>query len=151
MTNNIAQYTMKVWLTSVLVSPVLFVLVLVIKQDFNFADLISDVLLTIGIYVALVIGQIIFSILTWFVFWLAVELICKIPLQSRVQTIVIFFVAILLTVGTFLPIALSFDVPNDGSGLINLMYANCAGIGWGVWHYKLDIKAKKPDSMADEA
>jgi uncharacterized membrane protein len=138
MVYNSLKYSLKVWLTSVLVSPLIFVLLLCLKQTKDITEIFNNELSLLFGYVTFVFVQMILSCVTWFLFWIFILLMASSQLSQRIRIWAIFFVAMILTVGTFALILLPFDSSNDRDGLINLMYANCMGIGWGVWYYKLE-------------
>ena len=150
MKNNALQYTFRVWITSVIVSPVLFGLILVIRQVISISELIDDGFRLIGTYLFLVALQLVFSFVTWLVFLLLVNGVSLIPLSKSLIRLIIFCLGILLTLGTFLALDSMTGLMMDSNGFINLAYANCAGIGWGVWYYNLDIKAKEQGTLSEE-
>lgn len=129
------KYSLKVWLTSVLASPVLFTLILCVRQLTDISDILSRGIGIVSMYIFLVIGQLLFSIITWLAFLLLIIIIKRFKIQECLRTTLIFVTGIILIVGTFYLMLAPFDLLLDD--LANLMYANCIGIGWGVWYYKL--------------
>jgi|GEM_PF-1335184 len=150
MKNNALQYTFRVWITSIIISPFLFVLILMVKQLFTIRELLDDGTRLVGMYILLVVLQLLFSFVTWLVFLLLVNLVSLIPIPRLLIRLLIFSIGILLTIGTFMALDSFIGSLSDRDSLINLVYANCAGIGWGVWYYKLDIKAKEQNITAEE-
>jgi hypothetical protein len=150
MKNSALQYTFKVWITSILVSPVLFGLMLILRQIISLPEFFDFGFRLVGMYLVLAVLQLGLSFVTWLVFLLLVNIVSLIPLPNLLIKLIIFCIGILLTVGTFKALHDFIAMTGDGDSLINLMYANCAGIGWGVWYYKLDIKAREPMITGDD-
>jgi len=151
MKNNALQYTFRVWITSILVSPFLFGLLLLIRQVVTVTELINDGFRLIGMYLFLVALQLLFSFVTWLVFLLAVNIVCLIPISKTLTRVVLFCVGILLTVSTFMLLDDFIGLMGDRNSLVNLMYANCAGIGWGVWYYRLNAKATEQNDNEEQS
>ena len=140
MKNNALQYTFRVWVTSVLVSPFVFTLILMIRQVISVSDLIDNGFRLVGIYIFLVVLQLLFSFATWLVFLLLVYLILYIRAPDSLIKPVIFCIGMLLAIGTYIALNTVFGAVEGPDSFINLAYANCAGVGWGVWYYTLHIK-----------
>jgi len=121
-----------------------------VKQLFTIRELLDDGTRLVGMYILLVVLQLLFSFVTWLVFLLLVNLVSLIPIPRLLIRLLIFSIGILLTIGTFMALDSFIGSLSDRDSLINLVYANCAGIGWGVWYYKLDIKAKEQNITAEE-
>lgn len=143
MRNNALQYTFKVWVTSVVVSPILFASLLSIRQIITVAELIDYGWRLIGIYLILVVLQLLFSFVTWIVFLLLVNIVSLIPLPNLLIKLIIFCLGVLLAIGTFMALNDFMAMAGNDDSIVNLMYANCAAIGLSIWYYKLDVEAKE--------
>ncbi len=150
MKNNALQYTFRVWITSVIISPLLFGLILIVRQVVTISELFNDGLWLMTMYLFLVVLQLVFSFVTWLVFLLLVNIFSLITLPNPLIKLAIFCIGILLAIGTYMVLNDLIGLIGDRDNLINLLYANCAGIGWGVWYYDLDINTKEQESIAEE-
>jgi hypothetical protein len=139
MKNDILIYSLKVWLTSVVVAPLLFLTAMLIKDGLRFSSQ-TDLLRTgICLYLLYIAFGLFFSIITWLVFWLLIELVVFYILKPAIMCWIIFFTGISLTAATFLlatifffPIGLVVD-----PAFLVLMLCYCFCIGCGVWLYKI--------------
>jgi len=116
-------------------SPVLYVLILALRQDVDCSEIFSSPGWCLFIYGALVIGELLFSSVTCLLFFITVQIIERFPTKYPLKTWLIAFTGVLLTFGTFALAAIPFGLFDDKDGLINLMYGNCLCIAWGVWYY----------------
>jgi len=130
------KYSLKIWLTSVLLSPVLFALILYIKRQIDLPELLESRFYLLTIYALYVGALLIFSSVTWLAFWLSTRGIIK---RVGVRKIAVMLTGITLTIVTFMLLLPALGMLTDGSGFINLMYANCLCIGWGAWYYDLGL------------
>ena len=137
MKHNSFLYSLKVWLTSVVLSPVIYVLLLAIRQVADLREMLNTGIWMISEYIIFVVAQFIFSFITWILFVAVILISARISMAQTFRKWIIFFAGIGLTVATFILMLSPFDLFNDANGLINLMYANCFCIGWGVWYYNL--------------
>lgn len=131
---NALKYSLKIWLTSVLVSPGVHFLGLYLSQQVDISGVRNNAIWIFKEYIFLVVFQLIFSSVTWFVFCLMIALITRFLKHRFLQTILIFAIGIILTISTFYLTLPDVEMVNR---LNTLMYANCFGIGCGVWYYKL--------------
>lgn len=134
---NALRYSLKIWLTSVLVSPVLFVVMLTFRGAADIIEILHQGRWAVKEYLLFVVAQLVFSFITWLVFWQFIMVIAPRSIPNHIKSWLIFFASIVLTLGTFTLVLSSSNLFNDPNGLINLMYANCFCIGWGVWYYDL--------------
>lgn len=100
---DIIKYTLKVWLTTALFAPVMFLLVwlLIYTQDFSGGDFSAG----IRVFLILVIAELCFSFITALLFCLAVTIIVQQKLGALKQKRTLFITALvfgLLTFGLFL-------------------------------------------------
>lgn len=136
MKKEIIYYTLKVWLTDVGISPVLFALILIVRQEMSATELLQAPDGLIVEYIFFVAAQLFFTAVVWFLFMVAVHLVMLAKLNALSSKSVIFIVAIAFTIGICELLLKKNDVVSSDN-LINLMCANCIGIGWGVWYYSL--------------
>jgi len=113
------------------------------------SELIDDGFRLVGMYIFLIVFQLLFSFVTWLVFLLLVNLIVYFATSDLVVKPFIFCVGLLLTIGTFMALDNFIGSPGDRDSFIDLMYANCGGIGWGIWYYKLDRRSVKSTSSPE--
>ena len=144
---NIIKYSLKVWLTGVVVAPFL-ILIFIYCQDYSLSmNFKESILPGLGIYLICIVFELVFSFITWIVFMLAIRLIIKLPCTALKKTMAIFITGILLTVATFASIMLPlgfFDNNSDIGFTIAMIGCNCACIGFGVWFYKLKLPQPSP-------
>jgi hypothetical protein len=137
MKSNSFIYSIKVWLTSVAIAPVIYLLIeSCLKRDYypSITDYMNE---EISKYAMCVLFGGIFSLLTWVLFFLIIKgIILFYPSADQVKYVII-VLGVLLTTATFavfLPPV--FNVHNE---FFYLMLANCICIAGGSWFYKLDI------------
>ena len=137
MNSNIFQYSLRVWLTSVIGAALVFLLITMVKepnlsQSFwqAIGSFLSDWLFFAGF-------QLLFSLATWLVFYLAILLIVRRVHNHRTRLWIISAVGIVLTIVTFKLTLLQGGWFNNNRGFAYLMLANCFFIGAGSWFYEL--------------
>ena len=129
------NYTLKVWLTSVLLAPLIY------SAAQHFVGLQQpddgDVL---ALYPIIVLLELILSFITWLVFWGITALCLRFLSSTRRQKQLLFAAGIILTINTFILIAF----PENGFSIsdiwFDLMLCNCLCIGAGSLIYKLKPK-----------
>jgi hypothetical protein len=136
---NEFKYSLKVWLTSVVVAPVIFLICnysaindLPRWQYNSTPDLVNG-------YLELVVLGGFFSLLTYAFFYLFIKITVN-SIDSMVWIkSMISVLGVGLTVSTF---QLFFSSVSEGpkSDFFYLMVGNCLCIGWFSWFYKLGIK-----------
>jgi hypothetical protein len=130
-------YSIKIWLSSVLISPILYITICFIKylshepklhNDYN-----NELLST---YFLIVICQFIFSLLIWILFLLFIITITTYCEDSRFQKPLISIIGILLTICAFKLVFFQngFNIHED---FLYLMICNCVCIAGGSWYFKL--------------
>jgi len=137
MNSNIFQYSLRVWLTSVVGAALAFVLITIVKEpnlSQNFwqatGSFFSDWFFFAGF-------QLLFSIATWLVFYVIMLLIVKRIRNHRSRLWTISITGIVLTIITFKLTLLQDGLFNDNSGFTYLMISNCFFISTGSWFYEL--------------
>jgi len=131
---NSLTYSLNIWLTSVVVAPVLF---LIITSTMNGQHLINavDVAESVSLCCLLMLVQLIASSLTWLLFMLIIKAIINLCDYERLWKPLIFITGILLTAGSFR--AVFSDIFYNVDEFLYLMLCNCVCIGAGTWIYKL--------------
>jgi hypothetical protein len=137
MNTNSILYSLRVWLTSVFLAPLVFVMVETFKNQSyqpGFAGFISEKATE---YLGCVIFGGIFSFFTWVIFILIIKgLITALSGYPQLKMIIV-ITGVLLSAGTFAVfLPESFRFYNE---FFYLMSANCMCIGGGAWFYKLEI------------
>lgn len=139
MNSNIFQYSLRVWLTSVVGAALAFVLITIVKEpnlSQNFwqatGSFFSDWFFFAGF-------QLLFSIATWLVFYVIMLLIVKRIRNHRSRLWTISITGIVLTIITFKLTLLQDGLFNDNSGFTYLMISNCFFISTGSWFYELRL------------
>ncbi len=128
-------YTLKVWFTSVMVSPLLFSFVtLYTKKPYNqtFDKTIAALCLR---YLVFTVAELIFSFITWVAFFVAVGFIKRFMFHSNTRDWLIFITAISLTIITFLVASGIVELLFQNNEFWELLLCNCLCIGWGCWYY----------------
>jgi len=137
MNSNIFQYSLRVWLTSVIGAALAYVLITAFKEP-NLSQsfwpatgsFLSDWFFFAGF-------QLLFSLATWLIFYLIILFIVRRVQNHRTRLWVISAIGVMLTVITFKLTLLQDGLFNDNSGFAYLMIANCFFIGAGSWFYEL--------------
>ena len=130
------KYSLKVWLTSVVVAPVIFMICnysaideLPRWQYNTSADFVNG-------YLALVVLGGLFSMLTYAFFYLFIKItVNSIQSMIRIKSMIC-VLGVGLAIGTF---QLFFSSVTEGpkNEFFYLMISNCLCIGWFSWLYKL--------------
>ena len=136
MINNII-YSLKIWLTSVVVSPSFYLLFNYVTKKENIFHATSSSFL----YMVFVMFGLFFSFITWFVFLLLILSVVKHAPTEIIARSLISIIGILLTLGTFAAISTPIELINDADNksVIPLILANCFCIGAGSWIYDLTL------------
>jgi len=130
------RYSLKVWLTSVLVAPAIYIIVQgyieLLDKNTSYKDYLNP-----GMYLVVAIFELIASFVIWLLFWGIIELIVRFCLIPKLKPWLIFVSGILLTI-----VPLQFMSGNDlildyNNWLFIPMMANMFCIGCGCWIYKL--------------
>ena len=131
---NSIKYSLKVWLSSVAIAPLIFLSIETVISKTNNA--FSN---QFGMYPIIAFYQAIFSFITFMVFTLIVMLITNLYKGKVSVKWPVCIAGILLTIGTF-AIVFFPDGVIGGYEFFYLMLCNCACIAGGVWFYKLQIE-----------
>jgi hypothetical protein len=146
MRSNSLLYSIKVWLTSVIIAPVIYLLIeSCLKRDYysSITDYMNE---EISKYAMCVLFGGIFSLLTWVIFLFIIKgLIASCPSSRQIKHLIA-VAGVVLTAGTFaLAMPEAFHVHNE---FFYLMLANCICIAGGSWYYNLEIRSE-PEVIID--
>ncbi|MDB5091529.1 MAG: hypothetical protein JWR09_5523 [Mucilaginibacter sp.] len=132
---NSFKYSLNVWLTSVVLSPVLYLIIQNYRE--TAAHHATDGETVILIYTLVTIVGFFFSIVTWLIFLSVIMLVGRFITNEFAARSTICIAGIVLTVATFMLTLLQSGLFNDNEGFVYLMLANCLCIGCGTWFYNL--------------
>ena len=132
------KYSLKVWLTSVMVAPLLFIMLTYCSEGFHHRDMHELLHSSIFGYMAFVFLEVCLSTITWFVFLVAVQYTVTIVSKPNLRIWLVFIEGILLTAGTFMVVLSPNDVFNISDKITVMMLCNCLCMGWGIWYYDLE-------------
>jgi len=138
MTSCTFQYSLKVWLTSVVIAPLLFIIFTYGPQvDYcrNLQQVLSSGLFY---YVFFACLELAFSLLTWLVFLLVIQLVTMCIYKPIIRRLLICIAGISLTIGNFMIVLSPRELLNFGDGPATIVLFNCLCIGGGVWYYKME-------------
>ncbi|MFB9844208.1 hypothetical protein [Mucilaginibacter ginsenosidivorans] len=135
-------YSLKIWLSSAVIAPVLFF----VSQLFTNPRQCD--LSEIGIYPFLLVIELIFSFVTWLVFWAFIETVAWATKDNLLRKCLISFIGIALTIGTFSVFSMI-----ESYSLLDfpfvMMLANALLIALGTWYFNVEPKINSetlPDS-----
>ena len=142
MTTNLL-YSLKIWLTSVLLAPIFYLIIMEFKKFGGTPNADSAV----EMYFLLTIFGALFSLLTWFIFLILIMLISRYAPNEITARLIICVTGIVLVLATFMLTIFNYRLINDGD-FIYLVAANCICIGAGSWIYKFKLyEHPEPDAQ----
>ncbi len=141
MDNYPVYYSLKVWLSSALIAPMIYgILELCLTPD-------RLSLSNIEVYPILVILELVFSLLTWIMFWMVIELAIRLLSNHILRKCLISFMGVLLTIGTF-KVFVFLDITFSLTNLFFvLMACNALCIAIGSWFYYPAPKVYSPEDF----
>jgi hypothetical protein len=135
------SYSLKVWITSVLLASMLFQIPPLFKHISTLADIPNSLFGYLIMCVFTSFLGFIFSFITWIMLWLGILIITNFTLNSKIRTWLIFFTGALLAIGTLILIFLRFgvcDVISEYHDHIYLIPCTSVSIGFAVWYHNLN-------------
>ncbi|WP_428330492.1 hypothetical protein [Mucilaginibacter sp.] len=130
-------YSLKVWLSSVVVAPFFYLIIQYYVRPIHTQDIADSTLSPLSNYFFFTFLELILSFLTWVAFTILVYIIVGLCLKHPLRIWLLFAAGIILTFATFLligfPIEFKYDDP-----FFYLPFCNSFCIGWGIWFYRLD-------------
>lgn len=137
MSYNTLGYCLKVWLTSVVVTP-LFLSIIVIAtsnyQNSNASEIFAN---CAGIFMILVIIEFVLSIPVWLLFRALVILILSLAISRLLRKWLIFFAGISLTGLALVFCAQALDFLVYDCLFLVFLISHLAWVGLGIWYYKI--------------
>jgi len=134
-------YSLKIWLSTACVAPVFLIILLFFPDRDNF-DASS-----IGVYPILIAFELMLSLFTWLIFWVAIELIIRVTSQNVRRRCIISILGVVLTILTF-RIFISFTEATTDGFLMILLLSNTGCIALGSWYFNIGPKAN-PGTLTD--
>jgi len=133
MTYYSLPYSLKVWLSSVFLAPLIF-----IATDYCFHPKSTDLDSIIQTYFLFTIVSGVFSFVTWLIFWWAATLACYYIPDRIKRKLIICFAGIILTIINFLIVSLEDDMGISlDHTIIYIIIPYCLCIGAGSLFYNL--------------
>jgi predicted membrane-bound mannosyltransferase len=133
---NSFKYSLKLWLTSVFIAPLLFLVLVLFQKGVHDSEFLKSIPESVFMYVMLLGFEVKSSALLWALFTGIIIINLVFSFKTKLKEWLIVLAAILLCIGASMvkvsPIGF-FGKTDDFS----LMLCNCACIVWGVWLYKL--------------
>jgi hypothetical protein len=134
---NALKYSLKIWLTSVAIAPVLDLIISFLQGKIYYHTLQQQLSDSFFMYCVMVVFEIAFSFITWIIFLLSIQIIINYVSRQVVRTWIIFITGILLTLGTFTVVLSPREILRNTDGFASIIFATCFCIGAGTWFYKL--------------
>lgn len=139
MTSNTFSYSLKVWLTSVVTAPILFILIEICRGKLNWQIPGVTVGSAFNMWVFYSAFELFFSLATWFIFYLTLLILVRYVHETGFRKTIICLTAVLFTVITFRVTLLQDGFVNDNNNYLGLMICNCFCIVAGSLLYKLRV------------
>jgi len=137
MTSNTFLYSLRVWLTSVVSAPILFILIEICRGKLRWPTPGVAIGSVLDMWLFYVAFELFFSLATWLLFYLVITVLCRHIFRPRIRTTIICITGILFTIITFRVTLLQDGFFNDNNNYLGLMICNCLCIGAGSLLYKL--------------
>ncbi|HTD97871.1 MAG TPA: hypothetical protein VK668_01225 [Mucilaginibacter sp.] len=141
-------YTLKVWLTTLLVSPfLLFILFVCIEQP-NFQRV--EILSLVSGYAMIILLTAVVSSVGWVIFWIT-EWLAYTYLDDIMKIKAVLFIGVqLIIISTFAGVLLYFGALTADSIMLYFLAPYCTVAGFSVWYYELEPDTEPPfDEMAE--
>ncbi|MFD0763473.1 hypothetical protein ACFQZI_01320 [Mucilaginibacter lutimaris] len=139
-------YSLKIWLTSVALAPLMFLVVEASMFGKSYRTIETFFDQQIETYAICVVFGGIFSIITWLLFFLLIATITSNFPVNRWMKYIIASIGVVLTFGTFAVFFPVFDVYNE---FFYLMVSNCICIAAGSLYYQLHAPEEHDDLQLD--
>ncbi|MDB5125965.1 MAG: hypothetical protein JWQ85_197 [Mucilaginibacter sp.] len=136
MQSNSFVYSVKVWLTSVVLAPLMFLIIEICSNNRYHLNSTAFIDQQISTYAICVVFGGIFSLITWLLFFFIIKVITIYFPPVREVKYGIAVIGALLTFGTFSIFFPVFDIQDE---FFYLMISNCICIAGGSCFYKLEI------------
>ena len=136
MTYRALNYSLKVWLTSVLIAPIMLFMFLVIEtylQPSTHGLTYSNTGWYLTFYITIVLYELMFLALTMLIFWGFVEVSIIFNITPLLRKLLIFLIGVSLSIGTSALLQSPFIIDDF---FFVAMICNTICIGLGCWLYK---------------
>ncbi|MDO3641602.1 hypothetical protein [Mucilaginibacter sp. L3T2-6] len=140
MTSNTFLYSLRVWLTSVVTAPILFILIEICRGRLSWQTPEVTIGSVINIWLFYAAFELFFSLATWFLFYIVITILARHILRPHLRMTIIFITGVLFTIVTFRVTLLQDGFFNDNNNYLGLMICNCFCIGAGSLLYKLRVE-----------
>jgi hypothetical protein len=125
-------YSLKVWLSSVLLAPLICILV-----QWWFDPNSIGVEAFSWLYPIVVFSELILSLLTWFLFWGIIEISGIFLMNRLIQRWLIFISSVILSASTLLLLCWPITRHSFNDIFFDVGLCNCICIGAGCWVFRL--------------
>jgi len=136
---QILIYSLKVWLTSVIIAPIIFFLLNLISTGVS-SELFR--LVNFLFYLYIVLATAVASVITWLIFYAIIYYISRSGWPNRISLFAIFCSGELLVIVTF-KLFLVLLNGFDNITFNTLMLCHCICIGGGILYYKLQPESNE--------
>ncbi len=134
MKNKVLAYSLKVWLTSVVLTPLIYILIYGMAHGIDRQERLSVLMIA---YAYAIGCNTAFSVLSWSVFYLSISPVVSLKWRRQNKQLALLFIGEALIFGTFHLVTALFpgiDPPDYNF----LMVCHCLVVGAGICKYQLD-------------
>lgn len=135
-------YSLKVWLTSVAITPVLFFILAYSEGNVSNDSAYEQISRAAYQYGMILVFELLFSFITWVIFLIIIQLTVTYFKQRITRLTIISTSGVLLAMGTFMVVLTPPEAFNVTRGFGGLMLCTCFCIAAGSWFYKLEPSPK---------
>lgn len=125
-------YSLKVWLSSVFLAPLIYILIQWLGSPHRFESTAI-----ISLYPIIILFELIFSFFTWLIFWAIIEISGMFLMNRLIRRWLIFIIAIILAASTFLVLCWPVARFSFNDIFFDVGLCNCVCIGAGCWFFRL--------------
>jgi len=129
------RYSLKVWLSSVFLSPLVY---LFIQWWFSSKRIYADTIFEL--YPMMVFFELLFSFFTWAIFWVIIEISGMFLMNRRIRRWLIFIFSVILATSTFMVLCWPVTRISFNDIFFDVGLCNCVCIGVGCWFFRLEPK-----------
>ena len=126
------SYSFKIWITSVFLSPFICA---IIEYALSFNR--SERFTAFEVYPVIIIAELIFSLITWLVFWGTTTLALRFIENTNHRKLVLLLTGVIFTILTYLAFFFDEIVFRTDSFIFEMMVSNCLCIAAGSLFFKL--------------
>ncbi|MDP9082011.1 MAG: hypothetical protein M3O71_31740 [Bacteroidota bacterium] len=135
-------YSLKVWLTSVAITPLVFSILAYSGGNVLNDSVYEQINRAAYQYGMILVFELLFSFITWVIFLIIIQLTVTYFKQRITRLTIISISGVLLAMGTFMVILTPVDAFNVTRGFGGLTLCTCFCIAAGSWFYKLEPSPK---------